>query len=311
MTMRLMTSLLMLGGLGLGGAALAGATASDFKPERKLGANYWNANSALDGKLETAWMVSGESENKGEWVMIDLPKGKIDKIGIVNGFLRDADTFADYARVKEVRVEIFQYSDSQELEPVTGQSTAVFADTSDYQIVDIDDLEITSEGGGKVKITVRDIYPGRDYPNLAVSELKVYLTEFEVATSIVDISDESGDHSRLDLVDDSARTFWAGDAAGASISFEVPGYNLSQVGVQPGPSSYARPKKIRINGNGLQTEHELKNSADVQWFDIPTVSGYNGAWGTISMEILEVYPGSNPQVAIAELDLKASSYDGF
>ena len=33
--------------------AFAGATASNFKPEHRKGANYWNAQSAIDGKLET------------------------------------------------------------------------------------------------------------------------------------------------------------------------------------------------------------------------------------------------------------------
>ena len=66
-------SLALIGMSLYGFDALAGAKASSFKSERKRGENYWNANSATDGNNETAWMVSGESENKGEWIMIDVP----------------------------------------------------------------------------------------------------------------------------------------------------------------------------------------------------------------------------------------------
>ena len=303
---------LALTGLSLYGLdALAGAKASSFKPERKRGENYWNANSATDGKNETAWMVSGESENKGEWIMIDVPKVTIDKLGMNIGYALSEETFADYARIKSVTIELFQYDDLQTLEPVPGQVTASFEDKPGFQVVDIDNMEITSDSGGKVKITIAEVYEGRDYPNFGISELLVYPTEFEVATAINDVSDESGDHSRLDLVDDSSRTFWAGDAEGASINFEVTGYTISSLGIQPGPSSYARPKKVKIIAGPRSVVVDVANNSSLQWFEIPSTSGFSGYWSDVTIEILEVHPGSNPQVAIAELDLKAVAYDGF
>ncbi|MFT5686796.1 MAG: hypothetical protein ACI8RZ_007753 [Myxococcota bacterium] len=291
--------------------ALAGAKASSFKSERKRGENYFNANSATDGNPQTAWLVPGESENKGEWIMIDVPKLTIDKLGMNIGYALSDDTFQDYARIKSVSIELFQYSDLQDLEPVPGQVTATFEDKAGFQIIDVDNMEITSDSGGKVKITVTEVYPGRDYPNFGISEMLIYPTEFEVATSINDVSDESGDHSRLDLIDDSSRTFWAADAEGASISCEVSGYTISSIGIQPGPSSYSRPKTVKLTAGPRQVTVELANNASVQWFDIPSTSGFSGYWADVTVEVLEVYPGSNPQVAIAELDLKAVAYAGF
>ena len=87
--------------------ALAGFRASTFKKETKLGADTWNAASALDGKLESCWMVDPESENVGEWFEVDVPKSTVDKLGLVIGWQRDDKTFKDYGRVKTVRVSIF------------------------------------------------------------------------------------------------------------------------------------------------------------------------------------------------------------
>ena len=312
MNRRLIGLAAVLAGFGFyGHEALAGAKASSFRSERKRGENYWNAPSAIDGNNETAWMVSGESENKGEWIMIDVPKITVDKIGMNIGFALSEETFSDYARVKEISIELFQYSDLQELEPVPGLIKATFEDKAGFQIIDIENMEITGDSGGKIKVTITDIYPGRDYPNFGISEMLLYPIEFEVATAINDVSDESGDHSRLDLVDDSSRTFWAGDAAGASINFEVTGYTISTMGIQAGPSSYARPKKIKVTAGPRSEIYEMANNSSVQWFQIPSTSGFSGYWSDVTLEILEVHPGSNPQVAIAELDLKAVAYDGF
>jgi len=291
----------------------AGAQASAFRPERRLGANYYNAAAAIDGKLETAWMVGGESENVGEWIMLDLPRCTVDKIGMVVGWARDDESFQDYARIKQVKIELFEYDDMQQLQPTPGSTTADFADNSEFQIIDIEDLVVGSTNGGKIKIIVSEIYAGRDYPAFGVSELLVILDEFEVATTVVDVSDESGDHSRIDMVDDSSRTFWAGDVQGASVTFEASGYTLSKVGVQAGPAGYARPKSVEIIANGRTHMRELANTAQMQWLDIPAVSGYTGsAWGQVEMKIIEVYPGSSQsKVAIGELDLRATAYDGF
>ena len=88
--------------------AFAGAKASSFKKETRKGANYWNAVAAIDGKLETAWMVSGESENVGEWIMIDAPNAysTLNEIRIVNGFAKDEQTYKDYARIKAAKLEV-------------------------------------------------------------------------------------------------------------------------------------------------------------------------------------------------------------
>ena len=305
----------MVGVLGLlvGAQALAGATASSFRKETRQGANYWNANSAIDGKLDTAWMVAGASENVGEYITVDLPKSTIDKLGMVVGYAIDEENFQDYARVKSVKVELFQYNFSQQLEPVPGATaTATFEDKMGMQVVDITNLEMDSDGGGQVRITITELYPGRDYPNFGISELVVYPTEYDAATTIVSVSDDSDtSNSQFEMTDDNAKTFWLGNAQGASVTFTASGYGLSRVGILPGPKTYARPKKVEIIAQGRSVTYDLPDDAKTQWLEIPPVNGFaGGAWGDIELKVLEVY-GTNPKLAIAELDLKASNYTGF
>jgi len=291
--------------------ALAGATASDFRPESKRGANFWNAQSAIDGKPETAWMVPGNSKNSGEYILIEVPKATVDKIGMTVGFALSDETFQDYARVKSVKIEALQQNAALEMVPIPGFQEVSFEDLSGYQIVDIEDIEITGEFG-HIKVTVTDVYPGRDYPNFAISEMLLYMGEMDAAPVISGVSSESGGHISMDMVDDNTRTFWAGDIDGAEITFGASGYTLSRVGIRPGPSSYARPKKVEITAVGRTHVQELPNTNTLHWIDIPAVYGYTGsAWGDVQLKILEVYPSTNPQVAISELDLKAVAYEGI
>lgn len=300
-------------------AAHAGATASDFKAERRLGANTWNAQAAIDGKPETAWMLPGESKNKGEWIILDVPKSTLDGIGMNVGWIKDDETFADYARVKSIKVEAMAYDENNELQPV-GEATAEFEDKAEYQVVDIDDIMIGDDlFGGKVKITITDVYPGRDYPNLAISELCLHLAEFDAAPIVEEVSSEAQGHTRDMMVDDSTRSYWVATAADAAITLKIAGFSVSRLGITAGPKDYSRPKKLRFTAHRRSHEVELANSGDAQWVEIPAIVGFTGSgyqgseFEPLEIEILEVYPGSRypEQVAITEIDAKATAFGGF
>ena len=312
---RILLSLVTAGAMGFWGAtAHAGAVASSFKKESRRGANFWNAQAAIDGDLETCWQVPGESSNVGEHIMLDVPKSELDKLGMVVGWAKDDSTWADYARVKTVKIEIFGYNESNELVP-GGKATASFEDKQGMQVVDVEDMQIGADlFGGKVKITITEFYEGLDYPNLAVSEVLLYLKEsLEAAPTILDISTTDDGHPQESMIDDNAKSFWAGAAADAKVSFEASGYAVSSVGLQAGPKDYARPKKVSLSVGGKTLTHELENNDEVQWLLVPTTVGYTGSgWGTIELKVLETYPGSkNEQLAIAELDLRATAYEGL
>lgn len=294
--------------------AQAGAVASHFKAETRLGANYWNAAAAIDGKMETCWMVPGESPNRGESVTIDIPKGEVDKIGMVIGWAKDDTTFGDYARVKEIRVEAFSYNEDRELVTV-GSANASFEDKPGWQVVDVTNFAVgTEEAGGKVKITIVDIFPGKDFPNLGISEMLVYLKEMDNTPKVDTASGEDSGHGKDLMSDANPKTFWSGPAEGATLTLSTAGFGLSRIGITAGSKDYARPKKVQITVGGRTGTGELPDAPGVQWVDVPAMNGYSGsAWGEIEVKILETYPGAKMagSVAISELTAKATTYEGL
>ncbi len=292
--------------------AYAGATASAFKPEHRKGANYYNAQSAVDSNEETCWMVPGESPNRGEWIMLDIPKATVDKIGMNVGWTMSDETFSDYARVKSIKAEAFSLNDRQELSP-TGSAVASYEDSADWQVVDVDDLSVGEDlFGGKLKISISDIYDGQDYPNLAVSELLVYLTEFDTQVSVIASSDAEGSHTVELMQDENKKTYWATPADGASFTVEASGFGVSSIGILPGPSSLSRPKTLEISANNRTRKQVLEDKTEVQWVMVPSITGYTGgAFGEIEVKIVDSYPGDSTAVGITEMTAKATNYEGF
>lgn len=289
--------------------ATAGTRASAFKAEHKRGDNYWNAGAAMDGNKETAWMVPGESNNVGEWIEIDLPQGELDKLGMLPGWAKSKETWADYPRIKKVKIDVYELDDSRNVKQV-GTTHAEFEDKMEFQVVDVDDIKIgAGMFGGKVKITVEEIYPGKDFPNFGVSEMLVHLKEMDAVPAITSVS--GGEEAKDNLKDQNARTIWSAPATDASVSFEATGWGVSRVGLVPA-AGYARPKKVKVSISGREETVELPDTKGTQWVDIPAITGYTGsAWGQITLHFLEVYPGSKPEIGLGELEVKATSYEGI
>ena len=293
--------------------AIAGATASSFKKETRLGTNYWNAQAAIDGKMDTAWLVPGESPNMGEWIMLDLPKSKIDKIAIVGGFAKSDETWSDHPRVKKLKLDVLCCADSERYE-TTGTAEITLEDKPGWQTIDITDLAVGSElFGGRVRLSVVEVYPGADFPNVGISELNIYLTEFDAKAELGEASGDLPDHMFPDIMDANPKTFWAAPAEGARFTVSASGYGVSSVQIEAGPKDFARPKKVKVIANGREAISELPDKPGMQAALVPSVTGYTGsAWGDIAVEILEVYPGAKSQeVAIAEIKVKATNFEGL
>jgi len=306
-------SLLVLVGI-VPSMAWAGATASSFKKESRKGANYWNAQAAIDNNPATAWMVPGESANRGEWILLELPKAEIDKIGILPGWGKSESTFKDYARIKGLKVEVLCCLDTMPMETIHTVEVTV-ADENAFQVLDLENVKLGSElFGGRVRLSVSDVYSGQDFPNLAVSEVLVYLTEFDVDSAAIEaVSGESESHPGDHMKDGSTRTFWAAAQEGASFTVGAEGFGLSSIGIQVGPKTHARPKKVRLVANHKELEYDVADKSGLQWFQVPAITGYTGsAWGSVEVHVVEVYPGSSSQeVAVSEVKVKATNYEGL
>ncbi len=302
---------ILIASLFLPAIAQAGFGASSFKKDSRKGDNFYNAGSALDSNSESCWMVDPEAKNEGSWIEMDLPAGEVDKLGLVIGWDKDANTFGDYARVKAGRLEIF--SKAGGTEEMVGEATLNFEDKQGWQIVDVPDTKVGGEiSAGKIRFTVTETYAGKDYPNLAMSEIRLYFKEFDAGSMSIKAypEDEEEGHTGDLIADGNARTFWA-SAGAKTTEFKMkgPGYGLSSVGIQAGPKPYARPKTVELVANDMVVKHTMEDNDKMQWLLLPVVVGYTGsAWGTITVKVLDTYEGDKG-VAISEVKLNAATIE--
>lgn len=298
----------------LPGVAWAGARVSSFQKESRNGANYWNASAAIDGKLETAWMVPGESENKGEWIEIDVPRGEVDKIAIFPGFDKSDEAFADYPRLKKVRIDIFALDDGQEAKQV-GTATLDVADKREVQVLDLPDTKV-NDGmfGGRVRLTVLEVHDGEDFPNLAVSEIMVHMKEFDAKVQVTAVSAETPGKGKELLLDENPKTVFSAPGTSLEMTLAAPGFGVSSVGFAPAGKDYARPKTVEISvGNQTLKTVLPDNPTALQFAPVPGFNGYTGGgFGDLTVKILDVYPGAKLQeIGISELKAKATSFESI
>lgn len=294
-------------------SAFSGYEVSSFRKDGSRSANFWNAASALDNKGETCWMVDPEQKNEGQWIQVDVPNSTVDKIAVITGFDQTEKTFFDYARIKKARVEVFSKPGGES--QLVSETEVTFEDKRGWQTIDIPDAKVEADfHGGAVRLTVLEVYPGKDYPMLAVGEFRVHLKEFPAETvklSTEPDSAESGKAADL-MLDGSPRTFWAADGATeATLGFRASGYGLASIGIQPGPKPYARPKTLEITANDIPITVTLEDKAEMQWRLLPVIVGYTGgAWGEVTVKVVDTYPGdAGKGVAISEVKLNAATLE--
>ena len=294
--------------------ALAGFDVSSYKKQSRSGASDHDAAAAVDGNPATAWMVDPEAKNEGSWIYIDVPLGKVDKLSFVVGWAQDDSTWQDYARLKKARIEVIDLDSGQEV--VVHKQDASFDDKQDRQLIDLPDPRVGGEWqGGRVRVTVLEVYPGKNYDYLALGEVLVHMGEFDATVVNLARPPESSAASNPpeNMVDGNARTFWAAASKDDEVAFEVDGgkFSVSQLGIVPGPRSHARPKVVEVTQSNVTRKHTLPDKAGTHWLPLPALVGYTGsAFGPVSVKVIEVYAGSgNNGVAITDIKFKATALD--
>ncbi|MEC7242087.1 MAG: hypothetical protein VXW32_12710 [Myxococcota bacterium] len=310
-------STIVLATLLLPSLALAGARVSaEKKVTRHRGSVSWGGAVAIDNNAATAWMVPGESQNRGEWIEVQVPKSDVTGFAIHTGWAESEETFADYARPKTLKVDAL-CCDGDDQMTTLFTTEVTLEDVNALQQIDIEDIAVGNEMGfgGLFRLTVQDTYAGQDYPNLAVSELEVQLKEFDLP--VVRFDSDSGtdpNHMVESMTDGNRRSYWSAPVEGAGFVLASSGYGVSSVGLQAGPRSNARPKKVKVSTSNRSMIHDLENTDSMQFLKVPSVTGYTGsAWGSIEIQVLEVYPGSSEgaELAISELTVRGTNFDGL
>lgn len=271
----------------------------------------FDAASAIDDNKATAWQIDPESEQKGEWIEIDLPKGEVDKIAVMVGWEKSDEAWSDYGRVKSMRVELF--SDTDDAPKKVLETTINLEDKKGMQYIDIADTAIGSElFGGKARLTITDFTPGADYPSVAVSEVRIVLKEIDAQPVFKQEPASAEGKDPLNMIDDNTRTYWVSEGDTPEFSVSASGYGVSSLILTPGPKTYGRIKTVEITCADQVRTHTLLDDGKPQVIPLPSIIGYTGsAWGDVDIKVKETYPGTKPGVAVTELDLKATNYDGF
>jgi hypothetical protein len=308
--------LIAVGALVVPVIATAGFSVSSFKKtSRTSETGAYGAQAALDGDPSTAWVIDPENENPGQWIEVDIPLGKVDKISIIPGWSRDEDTWVDYARLKEARLEVIDLGG--DVPKTVYEKEITLQDIKERQFFDLPDTQVGGEfAGGRVRLTVKSVHEGRDFAHLALGELLIHMVEFDAATvTIVDQpSSEHEQHDGSNLFDGDAKTFWAANKDGEA-EFTMAGgrYSVSSIGILPGPATFGRPKTIEITQNGAKRKYEMTDKIVPQWFELPPLVGYTGSGvGPVTVKIIDVYPGTTSSApAVAEIKFKATMLEAF
>src|SRR5690606_36066537 len=107
----------------------------------------------------------------------DVPNGKVDRISAVVGWAESDERFGDHARIKKARIEVISKAAGQK--KTVHEQEVTFEDKKERQVIDVADVAVGDElDGGTIRVTVLEVYPGKDYDNLAVSEVLVHMVEF-------------------------------------------------------------------------------------------------------------------------------------
>ncbi len=316
--MRFTPAILLVGAL-VPALAFGGFNASSYKkPSSRSTASPYDAGAALDGDPTTAWVIDPEQTNAGQWIELDVPRGKIDKVSVVVGWNKDPESWDDYARLKAARIEIYNLDTDDGQPKMVAEKDVAFEDKRDAQTIDLADIAVGGEyNGGRVRLVVQDVYPGKDYEHLALGEVFARLIEFDATTRKLVESSSTADGSSADnLVDDSVKTVWSPAATDAKPSFTIDGgkFSVSSIGVLAGPKTGARPKKIEVSQGGNTRTYDVADLATAQFFDVPAVMGYNGSGvGSVTVSVLETYPGTvaTAPLAIADVKFRATLLEAF
>jgi hypothetical protein len=134
------------------------ATASSYLKATE--SNSYRATNLLDGDLTTAWNEGAEGVGLGEWVRFEFSQQtELARLEIANGYQKDDERFAGNPRVKTIRIE---YS--------TGTSQLVdLLDIKEFQTINT-----TRTAVEWLKLTIVSVYPGEEWEDTALSEVRIY-----------------------------------------------------------------------------------------------------------------------------------------
>jgi hypothetical protein len=302
----------LLSALLLPGTALAAAKASSYHKSRRDPADY-SAASAVDNDLETVWLEGGDGPGLGQWIVVDLPRGTLQKIGVAVGF--QGDKLKKYSRPTKLKVEILKAEDTTDRRLIHTQELSL-EDKPGLQEFTLSEPISLATGlfGGAMKFTILEVKKGDDFEECAIAEVAAFYEQMTAPTMVIDNS--TGTATALDAADEVTSTAWVADGTTDEyITVEASGWTVSGVGVLPGHAKswkkYARIKEAEFNIAGMTWTHTFDDTAKEQLVPFPRNQGISAyGYGELVMKVKSVYSGDYAQVAVSEIKLRAIAFDG-
>jgi hypothetical protein len=129
----------------------------------------YSVRNLFDGDINTVWATDGN----GIGAVIEIEFADVQFIGILNGFVRSKELYYDNARVKKLKVET-GYHNGQKL--LLGEGFEYEFDDTPYEELDKDlprSSAVQIRANSYVRLTILEVYPGRKYQDVCLSEIYV------------------------------------------------------------------------------------------------------------------------------------------
>lgn len=143
-------------------SSFASASASSELPADRLG-NY-QAQAAIDGRLESPWCEGAARTGTGQWLLLELPGPvQLSQVRLANGYEYNDDIYQDNNRLKMARLLFSNGEVSWELEDERG-----------YQSLNLEQLLGRENETIFVRIQIEDTYPGSKYDDSCIAEIEIW-----------------------------------------------------------------------------------------------------------------------------------------
>lgn len=147
---------------------------------KSSGNNSYEFYNLGDGDYSTAWVEGEKGYGEGSRIIYDLrtlardacDASYIDSITIVNGYAKNATTFKNNSRAKDIEISFLQYS-SESNRCIEKKHLFTLKDTSEPQTLYFD-----KEEAYWMTIKIKSVYPGLKYKDTAISEIKFFSHDF-------------------------------------------------------------------------------------------------------------------------------------
>ena len=266
----------------------------------------YSAKNLLDGRGDTAWIEGDRGSGLGASVELQLGEAReVRAVDVWNGYQASGDLFARHNRVKEVEVTL---SDGTKV-PFT------LKDAAGRQTLTFPKPTLTSS----LKIRLRSVYSGTTFGDTPLSEVRVYDTSPDPATTVTGVrvstrlaADADSTYAADLTTDGLVDTLWCahpkkGDGRGESLTVVFDGpTELSHFRVWNGDASSPEANAATSSASAISLAFDsgepataiLAATADAQELTFPVHTTTN-----VTLTVTEVTPGATyPDLCLSEVE---------